>query len=138
FKLKIFASKEFLSGCWCYLSQMSSMPPNKEWMNAHRMPPKYIEGVASFIKFTKDNLGENGVYHYPYRECLNYKHKEIPLKDIHRHLLENRVDKSYHIWIHHRDCLQLQAMFPALVKFLIHLLVIFFVKYVVEKWSICQ
>ncbi|KAI3914918.1 hypothetical protein MKX01_018087 [Papaver californicum] len=82
---------------------MSSMPPNKEWMNAPCMSPQYIKGVASFIKFTKDNSGENDVNHCPCRKCQNYKRKEIPLKDIHGYLLENRVDKSYRSWIHHGE-----------------------------------
>ena len=32
---------------------------DKTWMTEKKWSPRYVEGVQSFMKFVKDNLGEN-------------------------------------------------------------------------------
>ncbi|OVA10590.1 hypothetical protein BVC80_8969g16 [Macleaya cordata] len=82
---------------------MSSTPPSKEWMDADTLLAEYFQGVASFLKFTKDKLGGDDWYYCPCTKCLNYHKGKKTLKVISEHLICNGIDNSYRTWFNHGE-----------------------------------
>ena len=71
------------------------MDDKKKWS------PRYVEGVHSFMKFVKDNLGANCRVGCPCIDCLNsYVWSQYVVFD---HLLIKGIDGFYTRWIFHGE-----------------------------------
>ena len=81
---------------------MASTTPCKNWMRAEKFTPEYVEGVAMFLEFAKQN--SNGVdWHCcPCVKCHNIGGK-MELKTVYEHLFFNGIDQTYTTWFHHGE-----------------------------------
>ena len=74
---------------------------DKTWMTEKKWSPRYVEGVQSFMKFVKDNLGANCRVRCP---CIDYLNSYVWSQDVvFDHLLINGIDGFYTRWIFHGE-----------------------------------
>ncbi|XP_026430646.1 uncharacterized protein LOC113327724 [Papaver somniferum] len=84
--------------------QCRVVPPRKEWIYAPKYSPPWVAGVQSFIKFTRDGLGEaSNKVRCLCMKCKNYNSLPKSLEDVHGDILENGFDMTYQTWIHHGE-----------------------------------
>ncbi|XP_058078624.1 3-phosphoinositide-dependent protein kinase 1-like [Magnolia sinica] len=67
-----------------------------------RLTVEYMEGVATFLKYVKQNLNGNDWYNYPCAKCCNIRGK-MTLETISEHLVCNGIDQTYKIWFLHGE-----------------------------------
>ena len=62
---------------------------------------KYVVGVSTFMKFVRDNMGEQSKIRCPCRDCLNvFTRCQDEVED---HLLFKGISESYTKWVYHSE-----------------------------------
>ena len=70
-------------------------------MSAGKWSEVYVHGVQSFMKFVRDNMGQDCDVRCPCENCLNLDKRNQ--KEVLRHLLERGIDRDYIRWIYHGE-----------------------------------
>ncbi|KAL9668069.1 hypothetical protein QQ045_002443 [Rhodiola kirilowii] len=91
---------------------------DKSWMTLERCDPRYIEGIANFIDFVKQN-SVDPKHLCPCQRCKLHKRK-ISLDEVYLHLIQHGMMWGYTTWTSHGEVGNGRAMYAVRQQYLMH------------------